>query len=265
MFDFNRFIRLARAQVAEQWRSWAWFLGIGVIVHFVVVMLQLATWSGHRNLGHEFQTFMYCAGLFVTGPIFAARYFQGMSRRESAAVILMRPASAFEKWLLALGVILLAYPLAYALAFQICNVPAALYAQAAMRAEWDDPSVATMIQHLDLAKFGVLMPWEIFDDWREVIGVLLWLAALQGFALLGSVYFRVMPFILTIVTGFVLLLLLILLVGVSGSNPDAMLGWWTEPPSGEPWYQVAATLAWLLVPGLVWLAALFALREREVA
>lgn len=195
MFEGARFLRLARAQWAEQWRTWAWFLGVGVIVHFVLMMLVLfADSRGHRGLNHELQSMIYLAGFYLTAPIFAARYFQGMAHRESATVLLMRPAAAFEKWLLAVLVVLVAYPLAYVLAFQVVNLPASLYAQARVAAEVAGGVAGPAMDYRgNLARFGPLPPWQLFDDWREAVHLFLFVATLQGFAVLGSLYFRRRP------------------------------------------------------------------------
>lgn len=269
MFDASRFLRLARAQFAEQWRTWGWFLGVGVIVHFVLMMLVLfADSRGHRGLHQELQAMILFAGFYLTAPIFAARYFQGMARRESAGIILMRPASAFEKWLLAAGVVLVAYPLAYALAFQVVNLPASLYAEVRLAAELAGGVAGPAFDYRgNQPVFGPLLPWQAFDGWREAVHVFLFVATLQGFGLLGSLYFRAMPFIKTVVAGFVLLLAVIFVVIVTDGRVETFLGWW-EPDRVRPndgLLPVLMPLAWCLVPGLVWLAALFALREREAA
>lgn len=265
MFEPARFLRLARAQVAELWRGWAWFLGIGVMVHFVLVLLHLSAGTGYRSFGIDYQAGLYLVGLFITGAIFAARHFQGMARRESAVVLLMRPATAFEKWLFAAIVVIVAYPLAYTLAYQICNVPGALYAQSAVMADLASAPTDQAVVWEDGSRYGVMMPWHVFDTWRTLLGVSLMLASLTGFALWGSLYFRVMPFILSIVTGFVLLLVMIFLVTVTDGRPDTFLGWWTDQPPVDGAHRFLMPLAWGLLPALLWLAALFALREREVA
>lgn len=265
MFEFARFQRFALAQAAELWRGWARFLLVCVIVHFVLILLLLSKDMGYRGLALLNQADIYLSGLFVTATIFAARHFQGMARRESAVVILMRPASAFEKWLFAVLLVLVAYPLAFSVVFQVCNAPSALYAQGAVKAALAQGLPADESYWLDAADYGVLMPWQVFVGARGFIGTALWLASLQGFALWGSLYFRAMPFISTIVAGFVLVLFLIFLGTVAGNGADTFLAWWGQPQPEAGYYRVVMPLAWLLLPGLLWLAALFALQEREVA
>lgn len=268
MFEPARFVRLARAQWAEQWRTWAWFLGIGIIVHFVVLALLLFSGeNGHRSLNASTQAGIFLAGLFITGTIFAGRYFHGMARRESAGLLLMRPASAFEKWLLAVLVVAVAYPLAYALAFQVCNLPAALYASGRVAAEVAAGGESPINYMGDWGRYEPVLPWQVFESRGAFLSVMLWLGTLQAFAMLGSLYFRTMPFIKTIVAGFVLMLLLIFITAVGGDG-DVFLSWWTPGLQERPTEGLAPILiplAWFAVPALTWLASLFALRERQVA
>lgn len=269
MFDPKRFLRLARAQWAEQRRAYLWFLGIGVMVHFVVLLLIMSLGRVATNslLAKDGQMAIYLVGLYLTAPIFAARYFLAMSRPDSAGVLLMRPASIVEKWLLAGIVILLAYPLAYTLAFQVCNVPAALMARAAHDAYLLTPDGRSANQATlgYLGEFGVLAPWAAFEHGRAVLTVFLSIAALQGFAVLGSLYFRVMPAIKTALVAFLLLLVILLVTGLADARPDYFLGYWDEDTEALGWRRVFHPLAWFAIPGLLWLGALFALREREVA
>lgn len=269
MFDPKRFLRLARAQWAEQRRAYLWFIGIGVMVHFVVLLLLMSLGRVATNslLAKDGQLAIYLVGLYLTAPIFAARYFIAMSRPDAAGVLLMRPASVVEKWLLAGVVILVAYPLAYTLAFQVCNVPAALLAQAAHEAYLLSPEAKSDDQALlaYMGEFGVMAPWKAFEHWRALLTIVLSLAALQGFAVLGSLYFRTMPAIKTVLVAFVLLLVILLVTGLADARPDHFLGYWEESTEAIGWRGVFHPVAWFAIPGLLWLGALFALREREVA
>ena len=97
MFDPNRFLRLARAQWAEYWRTYAWFLGIGVIVHLVLLLVILSGSGGFRILTHDGQGAFYFTGLFLTAPLFAARYFQAMGRRGKQRCIAPGLARVHQK------------------------------------------------------------------------------------------------------------------------------------------------------------------------
>ncbi|MFZ6654778.1 hypothetical protein [Undibacterium sp. TJN19] len=54
----------------------------------------------------------YTGGLFTTAIIFAGRYFRHMVNPGASLIALMRPASIFEKWLLAFVIISILFPLA---------------------------------------------------------------------------------------------------------------------------------------------------------
>lgn len=268
MFELTRFLRLARAQWAEYRRTYAWFLGIGVIVHFVVLLVVLSAKNGYRALDIEGQSVFYFVGLFITSSLFAARYFQAMGKRESAGLLLMRPASKLEKWLLALLVVAVLYPIAYSLAFFICNTPAALYAEAtaglnaAMQVK---DGADARIDSLMWGNYGVLLPWEEFASWRNAIGVGLILASLQALALLGSLYFRSFPALKTVVAAFVLMLFIVLVETLGGGQPGLFMDYWSRERELVAWQQWFFPIAWFAIPGLLWLASLFALGEREVA
>ena len=49
------------------------------------------------------------------------------------------------------------------------------------------------------------------------------------------------------------------------ARPDYFLGYWEESTEAIGWRRVFHPIAWFAIPGLLWLGALFALREREVA
>jgi len=270
MFDFARFRRLAAAQWAEYRRAYAWFLGIGVIVHFVVVLIVLADDDGFRTLNTAGQGMIYFAGLVLTAPLFAGRYFQAMARRESALILLMRPASTFEKWLLFFLVAGVLYPIAYSLVFYICNLPGWWIAQgqaqeALLQLQGVEEDRQYYAMQLAPENFALFRAWHPSDHWQVNVGWMLLLATIQGFAGLGSLYFKAMPFIKTILAAFLLLLLTILLPMVFGSRPGAFFSYWFEDDRLVTWQQWLFPAAWITIPALLWLACGFALREREIA
>lgn len=273
MFDVRRFHRLAVSHASESWRTYAWFLAIGVIVHFVLLLLLMSGTRGFATQTTEGQQGLYFAGLFLTAPIFAGRYFQAMARRESALLLLMRPASIVEKWLLALLVVAVLYPLAYTVAFYVCNLPAwalasdrAAAALMALKAQATGSlTLEQEMKMLEPGRFRLFLPWDGFGSGRSFAGTLLLLTSLQAFAVLGSLYFRSVAIIKTIVAGFLVMLVSMLVARVMDSSPDQFFSfWWTEP-SRQPDQPLLFLSAWLGIPALLWLACLFALKEREVA
>ena len=272
MFSAARFARLARAEWVENRRAWAGFLGIVVILHFVLVLILLA---GDRPWGAfttNAQAGMFWAGLFLTAPVFAARHFQALGRPGPALVALMRPATAFEKWLLAVLVVGVAYPLAYHLAFYICDVPATWIAANEAAQELAQRGAHTDARSLGIPEpeqFAIYHLLKVSESDPALAGLLLSLTTLQAFAVAGSLVFNHWPFLKTLLTGFLILLASILVTTVFDSHPDKFLGYWSfAPAEWEPvlpgWAMVAYPAVWIAVPTLLWLAAFLALREREV-
>lgn len=273
MFDPRRFLRLARAQWAEQRRTYAWFIAICVLLHFVLCLILMAGDKGYMAFSTSSQTGLFYTGLFLTAPIFSARYFQSLAERGPALLMLMRPATAFEKWLLAFLVVAVLYPLAFSMAFEICNIPAHLIAkaQAAQRLQELMQAPASGEEHLDWMKealkpenYQLYLPLASDDERQSLAPIFLLLGMLQAFAMLGSLYFVRMPFIKTLVTGFLVLLMTILVVEVTGANAGAFFGYSDHDRELSRWQDLSYLAAWLLVPGLLWLASYFALQEREL-
>lgn len=269
MFDFARFRRLAAATWSENRRPWSWFFAVGVILHVLLVLIFVAVEDGYVAFGFEGQAVTWLWGLFLLAPVFAGRYFHAMGRRESALVLLMRPASAFEKWLLAAIVVLVLYPVVYTLAFQIAGLPSYLYGKALATADHADtlarlkPSLHDEWNENFAKQWRYFLPWRIENaGWASLLAILF---TLQGFAVLGSLYFRSMPFIKTLALGFVVLLVVILATAGFGGEPSLFFNYWDGEARLAPWQAVVLPAAWIGVPALLWIGGLVALREREVA
>src|SRR5688572_7633707 len=268
MFDLARFRRLAAATWSENRRPWGWFFLVAILVHVLLVLGIAAIDRGYEAFAFEGQGTVWFWGLFLLAPIFAGRYFQAMARRESAGVLLMQPASAFEKWLLAVLVVAVLYPVAYYLAFQIAGAPAYFYGKALATAHHAETLVRLKPSlhaewNADFAeKWRYFVPVMERNEWLSVLPVLL---TLQGLAMLGSLYFRSLPIIKTFAVAFVLLLVVILAGAVLEGDSGLFFGYWEGDALLAPWQAVLLPVAWLGVPALLWLASFVALREREVA
>jgi hypothetical protein len=272
VFDLRRFQRLARAHWAETWRRYAWFVAAGALLHLVISIISFASGHGFTAFTTDGQTGLYFTGLFVLTPIFAGRYFLPMSNRASALIALMRPASILEKWLLAVLIIAVLYPLAFTLAFYLIDVPDQWLAfaqakfEAARQAQlFANHPVGDKPDAFEPEKYALMVPWEIFDNWREAAGVGLLLCSLQGIAVFGSLFFRTVPFIKTVLCCLLLLLASMLVSTVFESRPDLVLGYWGHQRPLSSLQEIAYPALWLAFPILFWVASFLALREREIA
>ena len=272
MFELRRFARLARAHWAESWRGYAWFLAAGMLLHLVISIICFAGENGFISFDTDGQTRFYLMGLFVLTPIFACRYFLPMTTRASALLALMRPASVFEKWLLAVLTIAVLYPLAYTLAFYVIDVPDQWLA-------FSQAKHYALQQALDFARhptgskpnpfwpeqYRLMSPWPALKNWRAAVGILLLLGSLQGMAVFGSLYFRTVPFIKTVLSCLLLFLVTMMLSTALQSSPQLVLGYWGHHPPLSSLQGIFYPALWLAFPGLFWLASFLALKDREIA
>jgi hypothetical protein len=252
----------------EQRRGWGWFLFVGSLL-LALVYLFAASIGGASAFTTEAQEVFYVIALFMSAPVFAGRYFLAMGRTEAALLVLMRPASTFEKWLLALLVVAIGYPLAFSVAFELVNVPAWLMARASA-AEQFATAAAAGDQAMAMTRFApenfrLFVPWDIGPDDAHVIpAIFLWMLGMQGFAVLGSLHFHGMALLKTILAAFVLMIVLSMLSALTGGTPETVLTLWNVDAELSRGNTVVALLFWFGVPGLLWLAAYFALQEREI-
>jgi hypothetical protein len=269
MFSLQRFLRLANAHWAEYRKAYAWFIAIGIMVHFVLLLVIFSDAHGFTSLGTEGQSAIYYAGLFLTAPIFAARYFQKMSKRESALIVLMQPASVFEKWLLAFLFVAVLYPVVYTLAFYVCNFPAALIVKAQVQSYvLQNPQALNEVNsypEYSPELYDIFFPLSNISSWKLLVQLVLTLTILQAFAVLGSLYFKAMPFIKTILVAFFILLISIFVSVFFRSNPDAFFAAWSAANQVQEPIDFMYLFTWFSVPILLWISCFFALKEREVA
>lgn len=271
MFDPQRFLRLATVHWAEHRRSILWFLGIGIAVHFCVWLLVTQGGTQRQHYELDTQVFLYLAGYLLTGMLFAGRHFAALSDRGSALTLLMRPASSFEKTLLAFMMVAVFYPVAYTLAFQVCNLPAALLGEAARDAllatrESGAGDAQAMGEHLTSLEYGPYLP--LTSGWDVLAGevnLLLGGSALQALVVVGTLYYRRLAWLKTLVSLFVLLIVAIPLLSML---LDASLGrlFLDGLGRGGPgWLRAWVIALWIAVPMLFWASAFFFLRERELS
>jgi hypothetical protein len=265
VFDLRRFVRLARSQWAEQWRAYAWFFALGAVLHLTLVIITALSDQGMVGYTLDYQTALFTLGLFALGTIFAGRYFADMARKESALLLLMRPASVFEKWVLAVLIVAVGFPLAFAAAFYVVDLPAWWFAKAAavemLRAE--NPGAAETARQME--RYALFLPISRETRIGGLLEMLAWLWMCQAFAMFGSLWFRRMPFLKTLFAAFLLWLLGLLLAGWRDAQPALFLDIWTTTRSLSPLQSKLFPVLWILVPVLMVLATYRALKEREVS
>jgi len=262
-FSAPRFLRLARAHWAEQRRQYLGHLLVVGILYVVVLLFMLALSSGR-----EFQTWtqqlFYFWGLLLTGFVFAARYFDAMTRRESALLMLMRPASVFEKWLLCMLVVGVLYPLGYSVLYLAISWPVQ-HIVLAIGALYPPTGGFSAADH---ALFVPLWPSDGASAAllaRQQMGWFIGLWALQALAVAGSLYFQRAAMLKTLALGFVLFLATLLIAALAGASDAVLFAWWLRRPVTSPAsVQILNGVLWLGLPTLLWLQAYLHLRDKEL-
>ncbi len=269
MFKPQRFAQLARAQWAEQHRSWAGFLLALALLYVLVLLLVLSTTTGQFMLRTSSQAVYYTAGLLISGFVFAGRYFADVHRREGNLLLLMQPASAFEKILLAAVVILLLYPLAYTALFELLTWPARKLAFAMTQAHFEEMTSAVMHKRdapnpQDYAAFWPFLPSLQALRLHSLFALVY--AAGTGFALACSLYFGRAALLKTLSLGFGLFLITTMWMALTGPSMSTLAVWWQPQWMAASWRAHGLTAAlWLGCPALLWLSAYWNLRERQLS
>jgi hypothetical protein len=276
-FDPSRFLRLLRAHWAESWKTYAWFVGVSAVVNGIFLAMALRADSTHQYFGlqQSAQSSWYTYGLVATGLVFATRYFESFSGAGSTLIQLMRPASAFEKWCLALLFVGVLFPLVYTLVYVCMNTPAVAYA----KAHYVVPTYLATAQVVQ-PQFQTYLPFTTMSsnagatsfDLNAFTGELLFaFQFLGGLALClgGRVFFKRAAVLKTWLLVFSLLLVGVCL-GMFGVMVPLIPGmyWTVEAFSGsvfDAWAAVLLCAVLFGVPILLWIGLLFHIKEREVA
>ncbi|MFZ3001555.1 MAG: hypothetical protein WA071_14600 [Undibacterium umbellatum] len=267
-FSPTRFGRLLRAHWAEKWREYAWFVAVLVMLDLIFMAIFFS--SDRHTLLRQFQFVgqmqWYLTGLFFSGIIFAGRYFKYLLNPGASLVALMRPASVFEKWLMAFLVISVFYPLAYTLLYMLLNYPAVQVAKAMAfqvgsceSCNYDFrvyfPLLTKQLAEVSSKDARMFMTGQVF--------FFVILSTAQAFIASGTAYFKRSPVLRTLLVLFLLFIISIWTetlpqLGIFALNFDEVQTYSTSE------YGLSLAL-WLGLPALLWAALYFHIKEREVA
>lgn len=261
-FSWPRWRRLARAHWAEQRSTYLGHLLVCSLLYIALLLFMLGV-SGFAAFQTSMQAALYFGGLFLTGFVFAGRYFSAMARRESALLALMRPASVFEKWALCVVVVAIAYPLAYSLLFLAISWPvqqAAIAVRSALEPQAFKPEDYALFMPLAKMAARQAMPA------AQQTGLLIAVWTLQAFAVAGSLYFGRASLLKTLALGFALFVTTALVASMAGAQGDVLFAWWSSRrfASLDAGIHALNALLWIGLPALLWLQAYLHLQEKEL-
>ena len=267
-WDTSRFMCLAKAHIAEstpRFVRFGWIL-VGLFVAlFVFYMLVIV-----RTLwGYETQFLVYWVGLFITGYAFASIYFEGMSRRGTALLWLMQPASVLEKTLLCALLVAVVYPLAYTALFLILNVPATELSYFIYQMKYGEESKNSASYSYEWSQMRHYWPFVFGVDFlggANEVSLLFKVWGLQAWALAAVLWFKRFGVMLGLVVGFVIMLITFFVLGIAHDAGSVLGVWWDSRPLAEvplSFHMVSAAF-WLGVPGLLWGLVGINLRDKEL-
>ncbi|MFN7855323.1 MAG: hypothetical protein ACK5OA_01855 [Acidovorax sp.] len=262
-FSWSRFQLLARAHWAEHLRQYLGHMAVTGVLYGVLLIFTLSLSRGWA-FSTGGQSAFYFWGLYLTGFVFAGRYFEGMAQRESALLALMRPASILEKWLLCVVVVAVAYPLCYTLLFLAISWPAQSVALA-LRASWRPPGA---VDPQDYALFVPLLRTPLSESLLSIPqqwGLFIAAWALQAVAVTGSLYFRRAAMLKTLALGVVLFFITAMIGAICGARHEVLFAWWTgRAGMGGLALHAFSAVLWLLLPLLLWGQTYLHLRDKEL-
>lgn len=274
VFDAARFLRLLRAHWAESWRSYAWFFVVCAILNGVVLVMGLQLADKHRYVEFQqsTQTSWYAFGLVATGIVFATRFFDNFNEAGSTLIVLMKPASTFEKWCLALLYVGMLFPLAYTMVYLCMNYPAVAYAKMQYVPPTDHISTIPVFQ--------IYLPFTSMhaESWppdfpepfyrEELLFVFNFLAGV-ALCMSGRIYFKRAAVLKTWLLAFGLLVFGLCISALNGADPFIAGQYWTIYSEQRPTTTMLdLTVAYGIlfgVPMLLWIGLYFHIKEREVS
>jgi hypothetical protein len=266
VFSWRRFLQLLSAHWSESRKRYMGFLLMASLVN-VILLLAFINDPSHKYLmfQYEIQTAWFTVGLFVTGSIFAGTHFRQLADPGAELILLMRPASVYEKWLLSVLVVSVLYPLIYTALYCLLNYPVVQLAK-----YWHQAIPDCRDCHTDFSLFFPLLSNGLPRAGEEIAGptvgtqlfVLQLFWTVQALLLAGTVFFRQSAVLRTA------LVMFLLWIGLLAHLPAPVMAFWLT--TSREWAMLSTTelaLSALTLPVLLlllWTTLLFNLREREV-
>lgn len=269
VFNLQRFILYAKAHLQENKRKYFWFFAVISMIYFMILLMVISDGKFRTTE----QMGLYYMGLIVTGSVFAVRYFASLAHLGSSLVTLMQPVSTFEKWLLAVLIVLIGYPLIYTLIFEVMTYPIALISkQNALILAQKNQVEPNLLKHQLFIPLTAINMDSSYTNIRIIEQIPFFCAyiGITGYAVTSSIWFKRLPLIKSVAVGFILLLsvLFFMTVLLSNTHNDLIpLAFWFDKGNYQAtniaWF--ASALLWLIAPVSIWIASFFALQERDIA
>ena len=116
-FDAQRFTGLLKSQLMENKNQYGlFFLGCTILL-VAIWLIYFVFPASERGIDEKLIIFGFINAWAISGLFFTVRYFKILKGKGAAILYLLRPASVFEKWLAALVVVSILYPVCFAIVY----------------------------------------------------------------------------------------------------------------------------------------------------
>jgi hypothetical protein len=219
---------------------------IGLLIAWFVFTLFVSDDGG--PMAKDVQNPSYFLPLFVAGTLYASQYFHDLGSRPKGINFVMLPASAFEKMLCALLYTALLFFTVFTISFYL--VDSLMVAIANTLPEQSDK--ATVV---NVFKTKVIQ----FNDGSALNFVLVFFS-IQAAFLFGSVNFRKYSYLKTIISGFVLFLIVMSLLYLF-FRPYLYI---EQGLTSIPWVRQLFRVVMYTIAPLLWIMTYFRLKAKQV-
>ncbi|HWB91809.1 MAG TPA: hypothetical protein VG605_08155 [Puia sp.] len=276
-FSYSRWKRL----IALHWEGnkKRYLLAIPAIAALILTWETfLLLMSNYNPLDDGLQAFTYYWGLGIVGCLYSSTIFAELGNQRQGIAWLSAPASAFEKLLCGLLFSTLLGFIVFTIAFYLADIPMVEIGNSVMARQHRVWPGGYPIGPNPIWRFWRGLPGDEMDQRIHTVLVLYFI--LQGAFALGSVYFKRLAFLKTLVTVLVFILAFIALQKEVVENLLPQ-GWHVMPPIQDwitrddslrvrtirlsPWVGGPLGLLLLLgIPPVFWIATYFRIKEKEV-
>ncbi len=259
-FNAMRFWLLLKKTLLERPMQTFGFTGLSLALVLIlyVIAKSIIGFSGAQNLS-------FIWGLPLGSCLLASIVFGYFSSNASGASFLTLPASNFEKWLCAILIAGVLYPLIFLLFYRIMDSSfVSLYHH---HLDPSAPFYKERYESVYIFNFNGIVAWKVYPTFFLLTGIML----------VGTLYFNKTPFIKTAI---IVCILIISFVGLNwlmakmifGNITDAGSLYYVTIPVGkeegsiELPDQISKIFSyglWYIIPGILWLLSFARLREKE--
>lgn len=270
-WNTNRLVTLLKTQWLENKRGYVHGVTIMALLHLLWMLVSLLIGI---PIDHEVFILGYWMGLYLFGALFASRYFRSLSEKGSALIWLMRPTSSIEKYALTCLSILVAFSAVYTAVYLLLSLPMSWFSQVLADFQYNqalqEGNEVSKPTYADHALYVPFLSHLIVGGSSKIGADLLasfGYTCITGFMASMAVYLHKNVLLRTLLIGFVLCLITIVIIAVTKSAfGDYLFIWFqSEPPTFTPWWaHLSSAMFWLGTPISMWVSVYVNIKDREL-